>query len=91
MVTHQPGGVATGTAVGIKPDNYLVLSIVSIFCFCWLFGLIALLYSLQVRGRKERENWLTLCVCVCVCVVRYGCVCVCVVCVYMCVCVCGEV
>ena len=53
MVTNQPTLAAVGV-VGVKPQNYLVLSIVSIFCFCWLFGLIALLYSLQVGGVARR-------------------------------------
>jgi len=48
-MTNQPTVAAVGV-VGVKPQNYLVLSIASIFCFCWLFGLIALLYSLQVGG-----------------------------------------
>ena len=49
QVVAQP----TATQVRIiekKPDNYIFLSVFTLLCCCWLFGLIALIYALQVSS-----------------------------------------
>jgi hypothetical protein len=35
-------------ATDIKPDNYLVRSVIAILCCCWVCGIIALVNSIQV-------------------------------------------
>ena len=48
VVAQQPAIVA-GVAPVLKPNNYLILSIVNIlFCF-FILGIIALIFSLQVQ------------------------------------------
>ena len=37
----------------VKPENYLLLSVLNMVLCCFLCGLIALIYSLQVRGRER--------------------------------------
>ncbi len=49
MAQPRSGVIVTG----IKPNNYLAVSLFSLFCCCWLFGLIALLYSLQVNKHTQ--------------------------------------
>ena len=41
---------ANYSLVDVKPPNYLILSIITMLCFCWIFGLIALIVGSQVRN-----------------------------------------
>ncbi len=47
VVSTQPG--PSVTMVDTKPENYLALSLFTCLCCCWVFGIIALVMSLQVR------------------------------------------
>ena len=44
----QPQAPPTVTLIQRKPDNYIVLSVLTLLCCCWLFGLVALMYGMQV-------------------------------------------
>lgn len=46
QVTFQP-----------KPENYLVLSIFTCLCCCWLLGIFAIMYSLQVDSSWTVGNY----------------------------------
>lgn len=48
VVTAQPAAGVMVRTLDTKPESYLGLSIFSFLCCCWLFGLIALVYSCQV-------------------------------------------
>ena len=50
IVTQQPQYHVIGHQIqpGIKPNNYLVLSIVNMLLCFFILGLIALIFSLQV-------------------------------------------
>jgi len=61
VVQGQP--VQSHVLVELKPPNYVVMSVITMLFFCFIFGLIALLLSLQVGGEGWRD---TGCVCVCV-------------------------
>ena len=47
---NQQPQVQVSNANGKKPDNYQLFSILSLFCFCCPFGMIASFYSRQVSG-----------------------------------------
>ncbi len=47
VVSTQPG--PSVTMADTKPENYLALSLFTCLCCCWVFGIIALVMSLQVR------------------------------------------
>ncbi len=47
VVSTQPGPWVT--MANTKPENYLALSLFTCLCCCWMFGIIALIMSLQVR------------------------------------------
>ena len=47
QVVDQPHARVV-TVLPPKPNNYLGLSIFTLLCCCWLFGIIALIYALQV-------------------------------------------
>ncbi len=49
VVSTQPGPSVTVHVADIKPKNYLALSLFTCLCCCWVFGIIALVMSLQVR------------------------------------------
>lgn len=59
VVQGQP--VQSHVLVELKPPNYVVMSVITMLFFCFIFGLIALLLSLQVGGEGWRD---TGCVCV---------------------------
>ena len=46
VVTQQPSPLVMEVAA--KPKNYLALSIVNMLCCCFILGLTALIFSLQV-------------------------------------------
>ena len=48
QVVVQPQAPPTVTLIQRKPDNYIVLSVLTLLCCCWLFGLVALMYGMQV-------------------------------------------
>ena len=48
VISAQPV-VRQNVYLNVKPPNYLVMSVIVLFFFCWIFGLIALFTSLQVR------------------------------------------
>jgi hypothetical protein len=48
VVTQQPMAPVV-MEIAAKPKNYLALSIVNMLCCCFILGLIALIFSLQVR------------------------------------------
>ena len=51
QIVGQPQATATVTLVQRKPNNYIGLSVFTLLCCCWLFGIIALIFALQVRER----------------------------------------
>ena len=54
MKVMQPGP-ATHVYIDSKPENYLVLSVLTMFFCCFICGLIALIYSLQVGKVVSHE------------------------------------
>ena len=48
VVAYQPPVVAHHTVLGVKPPNYIALSLVNFFFCCWPLGIIGLIYSLKV-------------------------------------------
>lgn len=52
----QPSRQTHTVIVDVKPSSYLVLSIITMIFFCWIFGLIALLNSVQVTMQGRACN-----------------------------------
>ena len=48
VVNAQPSTIQY--SVGVMPESYMGLSIFTCLCCCWLFGLIAIMYSSQVSS-----------------------------------------
>ena len=48
VVNAQPSTIQY--SVGVMPESYMGLSIFTCLCCCWLFGLIAIMFSSQVSG-----------------------------------------
>ena len=53
VVGQQPMMGEQHIEVGVKPSNYLAFSIVNMLCCCFILGVIALVYSLQVCSSSE--------------------------------------
>lgn len=53
VVVGQPQSAPTVTLVQRKPENYIILSIFTLFCCCWLFGIVALIHAMQVDSAYE--------------------------------------
>lgn len=52
VVVAQPTTVITQVPYGEKPNNYLAVSIINLlFCF-FILGIIALIFSVQVRSYR---------------------------------------
>ena len=47
QVVGQPTAPAV-TLIQRKPSNYVALSVFTLLCCCWLFGIVALIYAMQV-------------------------------------------
>ena len=51
VVQGQP--IRSQVFVELKPPNYVIMSVITMLFFCFIFGLIALLLSLQVGGGRR--------------------------------------
>ena len=51
-VIMQPGPQSHMVVEG-KPPNYFVLSLITLLCFCWIFGIVALVVGSQVCYSRQ--------------------------------------